>query len=247
MIGAIIQARMGSSRLPGKVLKNVDGMTLLEYQISRIKKSKNINKIIVATTINNIDDEIVDFCKNKDIGYFRGSENDVLSRYYECAKLNKIETIVRITADCPLIDPIIIDKVIDLFRTENADYASNTVPPDTSMWPDGSDIEVFSANSLELANNQAVLAEEREHVTFFFWKNSTNKFKTSQLKNKFNWSGYRFTIDYKEDFEVFKFLKKEINRREIFGTTGEVINILDENPKIRDLNNKYYFGIGWSK
>ena len=120
MIGAIIQARMGSSRLPGKVLKNVDGMTLLEYQISRIKKSKNINKIIVATTINNIDDEIADFCKNRDISYFRGSENDVLSRYYDCAKLNKIETIVRITADCPLIDPIIIDKV----RIFNEDASS---------------------------------------------------------------------------------------------------------------------------
>ena len=115
MIGVILQARMGSSRLPGKVLMKINGLSSIEFQINRIKQAKRVNKIILATTDEAQDDPIEELCQLNDILVFRGSENDVLSRYYGCAKHNNIETIVRLTADCPLIDPIIIDKVIDLF------------------------------------------------------------------------------------------------------------------------------------
>ena len=247
MITAVIQARMGSTRLPKKVLKTIGNITLLEFQIKRVQESKNIDDIIVATTSNVNDDEIEEFCIKKGIKFYRGSENDVLSRYYECAKHNNIKTIVRLTADCPLIDPIIIDKVIDIFVKDKADYSSNTVSPETSSWPDGSDVEVFSFQALERAHKESYKDEDREHVTFYFWKDRTNGFKITQLNNSEDWSKYRFTVDYKEDYEVLGLIYKEIIKRNIFGHVNEIINILNERPDIRQINKEYYFGIGWDE
>ena len=247
MIGAIIQARMGASRLPGKVLKKISGEALIQHQIDRIKKSNNLEKIIVATTKHPIDDDIVNFCYDNNIDYFRGSEDDVLSRYYECAKYHGISTIVRLTADCPLIDPTVIDKVINLFFESEVDYSSNTVPPETSLWPDGSDVEVFSFKALKRAYEESTKKEEREHVTFYFWKEKSNDFKTAQLDNNEDWSKYRYTVDYIEDFKVLKLLRKEIVKRKLFGHTSEIIKILNERPDIRNINKDYYFGIGWEK
>ena len=247
MIGVIIQARMGSTRLPNKVLKRLGDKALLDFQIERIKEAKTIDSIIVATTIENSDDEIEHFCNQKDISFFRGSEDDVLSRYYECAKDNNLETIVRLTADCPLIDPVVIDKVVTLFFEEKVDYCSNTVPPETSSWPDGSDVEVFSFAALEQAHRDAVKQEEREHVTFFFWKDKANGFKTAQLKNFEDWSKYRFTVDYQEDYEVLQLICDEIKLRQVYGHVGEIIRVLDDRQDIRMINKDYYFGVGWEK
>ena len=247
MIAAVIQARMGSTRLPKKVLKTIGDTTLLELQINRVQKSKNINTIIVATSTEVNDDEIEEFCLKKGINFYRGSENNVLSRYYECAKHYNIKTIVRLTADCPLIDPAIIDKVIDAFVQEGADYSSNTVPPETSCWPDGSDVEVFSFQALERAHKESTKNEDREHVTFYFWKDKLNGFKTTQLSNSENWSKYRFTVDYEEDYKVIELIYKEIRARNIYGHVHEIINILNERPDIKEINKEYYFGIGWNK
>jgi len=247
MIGAIIQARMGSARLPGKVLKKLSDSSLLEFQIDRIKEAKNIDIIIVATTTESSDDAIEYFCNEKGIQCFRGSENDVLSRYYDCAKDNQIETIVRLTADCPLTDPIIIDNVVDLYLHKEVDYASNTIPPETSLWPDGTDVEVFSFNALKRAYIESTTTEDREHVTFFFWKNKENGFKTAQLGNSSDWSSYRLTVDYPEDYEVIKLLYSELRAKGSFGHSNEIISILDENPEIMKINERYYFGIGWDK
>ena len=247
MIGAIIQARMGATRLPGKVLKKLGDHALLDFQISRVKEAKNIDTIVVATTVEDADDEIENFCNEKGILCFRGSENDVLSRYYECAKDNNFETIVRLTADCPLIDPVVIDKVVTLFFEEKVDYSSNTVPPETSFWPDGSDVEVFSFEALKLAHTDAVKLEDREHVTFFFWKDKSNRFKTAQLQNFEDWSKYRFTVDYQEDYEVLKLIYDEIISRQVYGHVDEIIRVLDERKDIRMINKDYYFGIGWKK
>ena len=247
MIAAIIQARMGATRLPGKVLKKIGPFGLLEFQINRVKKAKNVENIIVATTTKSIDDDIENFCHERGIKCYRGSENDVLSRYYECAKIHNIKTIVRLTADCPLIDPIIIDKVIDMFLQDNVDYSANTVPPETSFWPDGSDVEVFSYKALQRAFKESTKTEDREHVTFFFWKDKSNGFKTSQLSNSQDWSKFRFTVDYKEDYEVINLLYKEIEERKIFGNTDEIIEILKDRPDIQIINKEYYFGIGWNK
>ena len=172
MIGAIIQARMGSSRLPGKVLKELHGKTVLERVVDRVALSELLDTVVVATSDAPIDDEIVKFCTERDINYFRGSEADVLSRYRCCAEAHDLSTIVRVTADCPLIDAEVIDHTIELFHDNKLDYASNTVPPETSRWPDGSDVEVFSIDALRLADEKATLEADREHVTFYFWKNT---------------------------------------------------------------------------
>jgi len=201
MIVAIIQARMGSTRLPGKVLKEVNGKSLLMYQIERVKISKLLDKIVVATSMSSKDDLISDFCKRNNIDCFRGSENNVLSRYYECAKEFQADIVVRLTADCPLSDPVVIDDVISLFQKEKVDYTANTAPPDTTRFPDGSDVEVFSIQALKRAFIECLNPHDREHVTFYFWQHDNN-FKTIQMSQGVDWSKYRFTVDYPEDFEV---------------------------------------------
>lgn len=246
MVVAIIQARMGSTRLPGKVLLEADGSSLLEYQISRVQKSREIEKLIVATSTLPQDDPIEKLCNEKGILCFRGSENDVLARYYESAKQHQASTVVRLTADCPFSDPVIIDKTIQLFRKSGVDYAANTVPPESSMFPDGSDVEVFSMSALERAYLEAKDSSDREHVTFYLWKGD-NGFRTAQLLNDHNWSQYRITVDYPEDLEVVRFIIKELHGRKSFGHIPEVIELLNLNPDMKAKNAQYYFGIGWEK
>lgn len=246
MIVAIIQARMGATRLPGKVLKQVDGISLLQYQIARVKKSKKLDKIVVATTILEKDDSIVDLCHNNNITVFRGSENDVLDRYYQCAKEYNADVIVRLTADCPFIDPAIIDQTIELFLEKECDFAANTVPVETSKFPDGSDVEVFSMDSLERAHKECKDLHYREHVTFYFWKDD-NGFKTYQLDYHSNYSKYRFTVDYPEDFEVVTDIDRILKEQKRFGYIDELVEIIDANPNIKNKNSQYYFGIGWGK
>jgi len=246
VITAIIQARMGATRLPGKVLKILNNKSLLEFQLERIKLSERIQEIIVATTNESADDEIASLCNRRGIKVFRGSQNDVLSRYYHCAKENNASTIVRLTADCPLIDPKVIDAVIDLYFSKKVDYAANTVPPETSYWPDGSDVEVFSFQALKKANEETTDISFREHVTFYFWKD-TNKFLSVQLDNKQDWSNYRFTLDYPEDYEVIKLINDELLRKKLFGHIDQIIDILVSKPEIAEINKAFYFGIGWKQ
>lgn len=245
MIVAIIQARMGSTRLPGKVLMTIGGDPLLKIQLDRVTLSKKIDKIIVATSTLSSDDEIEKFCDSYGVDCFRGAETDVLDRYYEAAKKYNADLIVRLTADCPLTDPDIIDELVKMHQDSQVEYASNTVPPDTSQWPDGSDVEVFTFEALENAHKYSSDAAEREHVTFYFWKNEKANFKIVQMKNPEDWSKYRFTVDYLEDFEVVKILMAELKREKLFGHVNEVIKILRENPGIVEINSKYHFGIGW--
>ena len=238
---------MGSTRLPGKVLLEINKIPLLKFQIDRIENSKKVDKIVVATTVAREDDSIESFCVNNQIEFYRGSQNDVLSRYYECASNYQADIIVRLTADCPLSDPGLIDKVVSLFLKSKADYAANTIPVKTSNWPDGSDVEVFSFEALERAQRESTSAEEREHITFFFWKNKENGFKTIQLDNEDDWSKYRFTIDYPEDLKVIQLLMDEIESRQVFGNIEEIIKIFKSKPEISKINEEYYFGIGWDK
>jgi spore coat polysaccharide biosynthesis protein SpsF len=247
VIIAIIQARMGSTRLPGKVLMEVNGRPLLAYQLDRISKSKKLDKVIVATSTLEKDNAIENFCKDYGVDCYRGSENDVLGRYYKCAIKNNAEVVVRLTADCPFSDPNVIDSVVSLYQRTLCDYAANTVPPETSHWPDGSDVEVFSMSALEKAYLGASKLEDREHVTFYFWKYSNLDFNTVQLKNYEDWSNFRFTVDYIEDFKVAKVLINKLIKRNIFGHTYEIVNILQSQSEIANINNQYHFGIGWSK
>jgi spore coat polysaccharide biosynthesis protein SpsF len=241
---AIIQARMGSTRLPGKVLMEVDGVPLLEIMLSRVVKSELLDQVVIATSTLPNDDKIIEFCQKKNFECFRGSEEDVLSRYFECANKYKADIVVRLTADCPLIDPQIIDKVINHYLEKNVDYNANTIPSEKSTFPDGSDVEVFSLDALERAYKEAKDPKDREHVTFYFWKYNNN-FTKAQLSQNSDWSNYRFTVDYPEDFEVVEFIIKELTKRKSFGHLKEVIEILEINPDIKNINSSYSFGQGW--
>ena len=244
---AIIQARMGATRLPGKPLAKIDDKkTILKYMVDRVRKATLLNAVIIATTTSPLDDTIVSFCNENSILCFRGSEKDVLSRYYECANQYNADIIVRLTGDCPLIDPLYIDKTIALLENDNADFTSNTVPPATSFFPDGSDVEVFTMAALERAQKECNNDHDREHVTFYFWRYD-NGFKCSQLKNEENYSDYRITVDYPEDLEVAKYIVKTLAQRSILGNLSEIVGIIDADPEIKKKNSKYYFGIGWEQ
>ena len=210
-----------------------------------ISRSKRINRIVIATSNNSIDNEIVKFCILNRVDYFIGSETDVLDRYYNTAKKFNASLIIRLTGDCPFSDPNLIDILIDSHYENHADYTSNTVPPDKSTWPDGSDVEVFSFEALEKAHKYAIDASEREHVTFYFWKNKNTKFILNQIINFEDWSKYRFTVDYIEDIEVVSKIMIQLKRNKLFGHVSEIIDILKDNPSIASINSKFHFGIGW--
>lgn len=220
----IIQARSSSTRLPMKVLLKASGVSLLEHEIKRVKQAKKINKIVVATTIKKADDRIEKLCKDIGIDCFRGSEEDVLDRYYQCSLLYPdYKTIVRITGDCPLIDPLVIDDVISLFNKNNFDYASNI---EEETFPDGMDVEVFKSSVLSESAHYARLKSEREHVTQYIRK---KKFKKGLVRAAHDWSHFRFTVDTKEDLALIRFL---IKNSKITDGYLEYISILTKHPKI---------------
>jgi len=196
---AIIQARYNSTRFPGKVIQKIDNKTILEILIKRLSKSKYISKIIVACSKNPKDKTILDICKKLGVNYFTGSENDVLDRFYKAAKKYKGVSIVRITADCPLLDYQIVDDVISNFFLKKVDYASNIHPP---TFPDGLDVEVFKFSALKEAYIKTRQSTEREHVTPFIINNK--RFKKFNLKNYKDYSFLRLTLDEKEDFILIK-------------------------------------------
>lgn len=194
---AFIQARMGSIRLPNKVMKMVNGKPLIEYLLLRVAKAKLIDKVVVATSGNSNNDPLVSFVNSLGFETYRGSEQDVLSRFYEAAKFHNATTVLRITADCPLVDPDIIDLLIDDFKNNSCDYSSNINPP---TFPDGLDVEVFSFNALEKANFEAKSLFEREHVTPYI--RFSGKFKIFNRINETDYSKRRWTVDEEADFEV---------------------------------------------
>lgn len=213
-IVAITQARMNSTRLPGKVLKMVNGKTLLDYQLDSLKKSKLLNQVVVATTTELTDDAIVQLCIKREQAFFRGSESNVLERYYLAAKKYKADIVVRITSDCPLIDVEIVDNIIKQFIGNKADYASNTLE---RTYPRGMDTEVFSMKALEKAYNEASEQSELEHVTPYIYFHP-QLFKLLSIENDINYSKYRWTVDTAKDFELIEKLilflssqHKEIN------------------------------------
>ncbi|MFM7022522.1 MAG: aldo/keto reductase [Flavobacteriales bacterium] len=201
----ITQARMGSSRLPGKVMKTVNGQSLLETHLTRLRKSKKIDEFIVATTLSENDNVIADLAAKMNLKFFRGSENDVLDRYYQAALPYQPDIIVRVTSDCPLLDADVVDKVIDLAIEKNVDYCSNTMQP---TFPNGQDVEVFKFSALEKAWKEATLSSEREHVTPYLWKNvdvkGGDKFKGFHFKGDENYSNLRMTVDEDSDFKVIE-------------------------------------------
>lgn len=231
----IVQARLGSTRLPGKVLKKMCGKTVLEHDINRLKQAKNIDEIVIATTTKKEDDAIVDEAKRLNVKYFRGSEQDVLSRYYYAAKENKADIVIRVTSDCPCLDYKILDNMIKEFlnNLDKYDYFSNTI---LRTFPRGYDIEIFSFVALENAFMNAKLSYEREHVTPYLY-NESNNYKIGYYKYKNDYSKYRVTLDTVEDFEVINKIYNKLYNCETPFLLEEVIKFLKDNPDVVEIND----------
>ena len=218
MIAAIIQARMGSKRLPGKVLLPFGNTLLLQYLIDRVSKSRYIDGIVVATSTNSSDDVIHEYCRKNDILCFRGSELDVLCRYYHAALEFGVDIIVRLTADDPYKDPAIIDCVIETFLDDNVDYCSNTLEP---TFPEGLDVEVFSAQVLNQAYFTAKSDYCREHVTP--WMYESSNFVLKNYKGLSDRSAWRMTIDYPEDYQCLYELSKIVDADVAYETLAKIV------------------------
>jgi glutamate-1-semialdehyde aminotransferase/spore coat polysaccharide biosynthesis protein SpsF (cytidylyltransferase family) len=223
---AIIQARYDSIRFPGKVLKKINDQSILEIIIKRLSKCHNISKIIVACSDNKSDVQIINLCKKLKINYFAGSEHDVLERFYKASLKYKGSNILRITADCPLIDYVIVDKIINNFFSENVDYASNIDPP---TFPDGFDAEIFTFKALKQAHKRAKTEMEREHIRPFMLNNKN--FKKFNLESIKNYSSIRLTIDEPEDFKVIKNIINHF-KNNLFFLYEDIINLYKKKKHI---------------
>ncbi len=230
-IGIITQARMTSSRLPGKILKTINGKTLLHYHIARLKKTDL--PICLAFTTNTQDDLLDIFVKKEQLLFHRGSENDVLSRYLESAHKHKFDYIIRVTSDCPLIDSDLILQGLDYFKKNVTPYlyVSNCIE---RSYPRGFDFEIFSTQYLEEANLKAQTSDLREHVTPYIWKNLSGKTQFHHIKNSQNKSQYRLCVDEPTDFELMENLIGKHNMDE--KSYLSIIDFLDKNPKIAQIN-----------
>jgi glutamate-1-semialdehyde aminotransferase/spore coat polysaccharide biosynthesis protein SpsF (cytidylyltransferase family) len=242
---AIIQARCGSTRFPGKVLEKIDGKTLLEIELERLKGCETLDGILVATTGSPADDPIVDLCQKVSVPVFRGSEHDVLDRYYWAAQQVRADVVVRLTSDCPLLDPLVVDRVVSLYLANRNlyQYVANTAPP-PGTFPDGMDVEVFSFDSLKEAWQKAQKRSDREHVTFYFWK-QPGKFKIFRVEAPQNWSKIRLTVDYPEDLEVVRTLYLHFQKSGQNGTLEEISAYIHEHPELLS-KNTHSFGEGWA-
>jgi spore coat polysaccharide biosynthesis protein SpsF len=238
----IMQARMSSTRLPGKVLKEVNGTSLLAYELARLKRAKTIDKIVVATSSQSEDDVIEKLCKAIGVDVFRGSLEDVLLRYATCAKkYPEYQVIVRVTGDCPLIDPLAVDCVVSFFLAGEFDYVSN-VPLGKETFPDGMDVEVFSRNALEEAAEKAISPSEHEHVTPYI-RNNPN-YRHGEVFAEQDNSAYRLTVDNPEDFEVVKFLIEQCAPEAGY---LEYIEVLNAHPEVLMFNTHILRNEGYQK
>ena len=234
-IAAIIQARMGSSRLPGKVLMDICGEPMLAWVVKRTRFAKLIDEIIVATTEEKIDDPIEKFCQANKIACFRGSSADVLDRYYQAAKIYQADVIVRLTADCPLIDPELIDNTIAAFLSSNVDFVANRLPPPYQRsYPIGLDVEVVSMAALERAWKESTALYEREHVFPFIYEKK-GRFKIVILDNDVDYGEHRWTVDTQEDLNFIQAVANKLNCRMNF-SWKEIIALLDKYPDLKQIN-----------
>lgn len=230
-VTVIIQARMGSTRLPGKVMKMLRDRTVLGHVITRCKAIASVNQVILATTILEEDDVLVEEALNYKVGVFRGSVDNVLSRYYEAAKKANSDIVVRITADCPLIDPIVSNEVIKFFLSNNYDYVSSGL---SGTFPRGLDTEVFTFKALEKSYKEASMDFEFEHVTPYIYRN-LDLFKVYAYRNYSNQSNYRLTLDTEEDFQLISKVYEELYKGGIF-FVKDILALFERNPGLALLN-----------
>jgi len=230
---AIIQARLGSTRLPGKVLMDMGGRTVLARVVGRLRHTTRVDEIVVATTDSVADDAIVRECHQLEVSCFRGSEKDVLDRYYRAARAFAAGAVVRITSDCPVIDPQIVDETIRIFQQQRGDYASNVFP---RTYPRGLDIEVFTVAALEQAWRNAHEAYEREHVTPYFYRHP-ELFRLVSQRGQIDHSHYRWTLDTAEDLELLRKIYGCFDDRDDF-SWYEAVQLMQREPELAEVNSR---------
>jgi spore coat polysaccharide biosynthesis protein SpsF len=230
---AIIQARMGSTRLPGKVLEDLAGEPVLARCVNRTRQARTLHQVVVATTIHPADDAIVRLCAGRGWLCFRGNEEDVLDRYYQAAVAHQADVVVRITSDCPLIEPEVVDRVIRKFldRQPGLDYAANTLPPRT--FPRGLDVEVIRFDALECAWHEDQNPAWREHVTPYIYRNP-ERFSLCGVANDVDYSSMRWTVDTPEDLALVRCIYEHL-RHDPF-SWYEVLTLLEAHPEWLDMN-----------
>ncbi|GLX77632.1 spore coat protein [Thalassotalea insulae] len=242
-INIILQARMSSTRLPGKVLKPILGVPMLAHQLARLKQLKTINDIIVATSIEPDDDAIEQLCLDLKINCFRGSLSNVLERYYQAHLQFPSEHVIRITGDCPVIDVNIINKVINLHMSTHADYTSNCIP---ATLPDGLDVEIFTAKALKVARNNAISPIEFEHVTTYF-RNHAEQFNYQNYTHPTDYSHLRWTVDEPEDFELIQQFFQYLSPKKPYFDLNDILALLTEHPELNQINSKFKRNEGLKK
>jgi spore coat polysaccharide biosynthesis protein SpsF len=229
----IIQARMGSSRLPGKVLLPLNGRPVLEYVVRRSAAAARVGNVVVATSDLSEDDTIENWCRENGVTWIRGSSDDVLGRYLHAEKRYPCQNIVRITADCPLVDPGIIDSMLALHQSTGADYTSNEVPP---TFPVGFDVEVVKTSVLKKVDALATLKSHREHVTLYI-REHTSDFKILNLDSGLSKNDARLTLDRPEDYDALKALLAYFPKDEILFSFYQIMRLMRANPEIAKINS----------
>ncbi len=228
---AIIQARMGSTRLPGKALRDICGRTMLARVVRRAGRSRLVDEVAVATTTEPEDRAIVDECRSLGVPSFRGPEQDVLGRYYGAARAFSAAAVVRITSDCPLIDHEIIDQVVQAFLDKKPDYASNTL---VSTYPRGLDVEVFSMDALEKAHAEASMDYQHVHVTPYLYQNP-GLFRLHSVTCEEDCSHYRWTVDTQEDLDLVRTIYGRMKGDDEF-SWRDVLALLEREPNLAEIN-----------
>lgn len=233
MIVVIIQARLGSTRLPGKVLLPIGGRPMFSYQIERLRRCRRVDRIVVATTTQPADDALVNFCRSEGIDCTRGSESDVLSRYAQAAEAFGATVVVRITSDCPLLDPQLVDDAIDAFGADGSvDYLSNMIAP---SWPYGMAVEVMSRKALDEAAQEAKDPAEREHVTpFIYWR--PQRYRLKSLTRQPDLSAHRWTVDTPEDFKLVSLILTALHPQRPAFDMPDVLELLAAHPDWVEIN-----------
>jgi len=231
-VAVIVQARMDSTRLPGKTMMDIVGKPMLAHVVERLERVKAIQEIIVATSTRDSNETIIRFAVGYGVSIFVGSEEDVLDRYYKTAREYKAGVIVRITADCALIDPQVVENIVHYFLGNDYDYVSNTLK---RTFPDGLDVEVFSYSALEKAWKEARLASEREHVTPYIWKHPS-RFELANVENEENYSQLRWVVDKEEDLEFVRQVYEHLYEKCHIFHMKDVLELLHKYPDLEKIN-----------
>jgi len=242
---ATVQARMASTRLPGKVMKEILGRPIIWHIVNRLKYAKLVNHTMIATSSNPADKEIVDFARKSKIDCYAGSEDDIVDRLYQASRQAKADTIVRITADCPLVDPALVDKVVKYYQDGRGkyDFISNTHPP---TYPDGLDTEVFSFIALEKIWQEVTDKFKREWIVTNFWENP-EIYHLGNIANDKDLSALRWTVDYPDDFEFVREIYERLFKPDKVFLMQDILDLLKKNPELLKINQKHTRNEGFDK